>query len=58
MWHIVIYILQHFLCRVKEMDIPRISLTFSEDELRHTMTQCQMYISKMKQIARQHTLSR
>lgn len=48
----------HFLCRVKEMDIPRISLTFSEDELRHTMTQCQMYISKMKQIARQHTLSR
>nr|XP_022343594.1 gamma-tubulin complex component 6-like isoform X1 [Crassostrea virginica] len=48
----------HFLCGVREMDIPRISLTFSEDELRTTMTQCQMYISKMKQIARQHTLSR
>ncbi|XP_055998432.1 gamma-tubulin complex component 6-like isoform X2 [Ostrea edulis] len=48
----------HFLCEVKELDIPRISLTFSENELHNTMTQCQLYISKMKQIARQQTMSR
>ncbi|XP_061177982.1 gamma-tubulin complex component 6-like [Saccostrea echinata] len=48
----------HFLCEVKELDIPRISLTFSDSELHNTMTQCQMYISKMKQIARQQTMSR
>ncbi|XP_069123682.1 LOW QUALITY PROTEIN: gamma-tubulin complex component 6-like [Argopecten irradians] len=49
---------QNFLCNIADIDIPRISVTFSEEELGGLDGQCQFYVNKMKQIARQLTLSR
>ncbi|KAK3103352.1 hypothetical protein FSP39_018661 [Pinctada imbricata] len=48
----------HFLCDIRDQDIPRISVTYSEEELGGLTKQCEIYISKMTQIARQLTLSR
>jgi len=41
-----------------EHDVPRISVTFSEKELHGLDSDCQYFVSKMQQIARQLTLSR
>ncbi|XP_033725469.1 gamma-tubulin complex component 6-like [Pecten maximus] len=49
---------QNFLCNIADIDIPRISVTFSEEELGGLDGQCQFYVNKMKQIARQLTISR
>ncbi|XP_021351064.1 gamma-tubulin complex component 6-like isoform X2 [Mizuhopecten yessoensis] len=49
---------QNFLCNIADIDIPRISVTFSEEELGNLDGQCQFYVNKMKQIARQLTISR
>ncbi|XP_060071739.1 gamma-tubulin complex component 6-like [Ylistrum balloti] len=49
---------QNFLCNIADIDIPRISVTFSEEELGGLDGQCQFYVNKMKQIARQMTISR
>ncbi|XP_045164903.2 gamma-tubulin complex component 6-like [Mercenaria mercenaria] len=48
----------HFLCDVDDSDIAKITLTFSETELRTLTNQCTIYANRMKQIARQLTLSR
>ena len=53
-----ICMLQHFLCKVEDYDIPRILVTYSSEEILSTKTQCEVYVSKMRQIAKQLTQSR
>ncbi|KAK6180241.1 hypothetical protein SNE40_012430 [Patella caerulea] len=48
----------HFMCNISDKELPRVTITFSEEELRAIYTSSQMYTSRMKQIARQVTLSR
>ena len=47
----------HFLFGIY-IGIPRVMLTFSEQELRNLETSCQVYAGQMGQIARQFTVSR
>ncbi|ESP05683.1 hypothetical protein LOTGIDRAFT_208649 [Lottia gigantea] len=49
---------EHFMCNVTDKDIPRVTITFSEEDLIHIDIQSQMYASRMRQIARQLTLTR
>ena len=48
----------HFLFCLKESDVPRISISFSRKELRYVNLQCDMYVSRMRQIASRLTLTR
>ena len=52
------FILQHFICQVDDFDIPQVTLTFSEAGLQALTAQCQIYASRMQQIARQNAISR
>ncbi|XP_070192962.1 gamma-tubulin complex component 6-like [Littorina saxatilis] len=49
---------QHFLCCTSDSEIPRIFISYARSDLRDIGVQCQMYVSRMQQIARQLTMSR
>ncbi|XP_071082841.1 gamma-tubulin complex component 6-like [Haliotis cracherodii] len=49
---------EHFVCQVDDSDIPHVTVTFSERQLSTLDTRCQIYVSKMQQIARNLTISR
>ena len=51
------YFLQHFLFRV-EHSVPRVMITFSEEELYVLQKKCQAYMGRMNELARQHTMTR
>ena len=41
-----------------ESEVPRVMITFSEEDLSSLDKQCQGYLSRMQEIARQKTISR
>ncbi|XP_059159855.1 gamma-tubulin complex component 6-like isoform X3 [Physella acuta] len=49
---------QHFMCNVTESDIPPVTITFSQKDLKITERYCQVYVARMRQIARQITVDR
>ena len=49
---------QHFLCGVSDSEIPRLSISYARSDLNYIRVQCEMYVSRLRQLARQLTLSR
>ncbi|VDI62651.1 gamma-tubulin complex component 6, partial [Mytilus galloprovincialis] len=48
----------HFLCKLEDFEIPRIMVTYSSEEMEAIKVQCDIYVSKMKQIANKISTSR
>ncbi|CAL1527089.1 unnamed protein product [Lymnaea stagnalis] len=49
---------QHFLCKVSESDIPPVTITYSKVYLKDSERYCNIYVGRMRQIARQVTEDR
>ncbi|KAL8594717.1 hypothetical protein ACOMHN_051663 [Nucella lapillus] len=49
---------QHFLCGLSDNEIPRVSISYLRSDLRDIDVQCQMYVSRMRQVSRQLTITR
>ena len=49
---------QHFMCNLSESEVPSISMTLSQTDLKATEKYCQMYTGRIKQIAKQITVDR
>nr|KAG5711382.1 hypothetical protein BaRGS_006079 [Batillaria attramentaria] len=49
---------RHFLCGVSDSEIPRLIISYSRSDLHRMNVQCQMYVSRMRQVARQLSVSR
>lgn len=54
---LIFQFLQHYICW-SDIPVPRISVTFSLDELKEIEKDCAVYVGRMERIARYSTISK